>query len=71
MKSNLVMGMLSASLMSTIAAVPAEALTITTSANCTLAEAIDSANTNAAVGGCTAGAGRARAHRGGVGAGEP
>jgi predicted outer membrane repeat protein len=48
--------MLSASLLSILAAVPAKALTITTSANCTLAEAIDSANTNAAVGGCTAGA---------------
>jgi hypothetical protein len=52
---NLALGMLSASLMSALAAVPAEALTITTSVNCTLAEAIDSANTNAAVGGCTAG----------------
>ena len=56
MRSNLALGMLSASLMSALAAVPAEALTITTSANCTLAEAIDSANTNAAVGGCTTGA---------------
>lgn len=56
MRSNLALGMLSASLLSILAAVPAKALTITTSANCTLAEAIDSANTNAAVGGCTAGA---------------
>ena len=56
MKSNLVFGVLSASLMSALAAVPAEALTITTSAICTLAEAIESANTNAAVGGCTTGA---------------
>ena len=53
---NLALGMLSASLLSCIAAAPASAVTITTSAACTLAEAIDSANTNAAVGGCTAGA---------------
>ena len=56
MRSNLALGMLSASLLSILAAVPAKALTITTSAACTLAEAIDSANTNAAVGGCTTGA---------------
>jgi predicted outer membrane repeat protein len=48
--------MLSASLLSCLAAVPASAVTITTGAGCTLAQAIDSANTNAAVGGCTAGA---------------
>lgn len=53
---NLALGMLSASLMSILATVPAEALTITTGATCTLAEAIESANTNAAVGGCAAGA---------------
>lgn len=51
-----VLGMLSASLMSALAAIPAEAVTITTSATCTLVEAIESANTNAAVGGCAAGA---------------
>lgn len=56
MRSNLALGVLSASLFSILAAVPAKALTITTSANCTLAEAIESANTNAAVGGCAAGA---------------
>lgn len=55
MRSNLALGMLSASLC-LLAAVPAKALTITTNATCTLAEAIESANTNAAVGGCTAGA---------------
>jgi hypothetical protein len=48
--------MLSASLFTAAAAIPAAAATITTSASCTLAEAIESANTNAAVGGCTAGA---------------
>jgi hypothetical protein len=53
---NLALGMLSASLLSCIAAIPAGALTITTSVTCTLAEAIESANTNTAVGGCTTGA---------------
>jgi predicted outer membrane repeat protein len=53
---NLALGILSASLMSALAAIPAAALTITTSAGCTLAEAIESANTNTAVGGCTTGA---------------
>ena len=53
---NLALGALSASLLSILAGAPAAALTITTSANCTLAEAITSANTNAAFGGCTAGA---------------
>jgi predicted outer membrane repeat protein len=53
---HLAFGALTASLLSILAAIPAKALTITTSANCTLAEAIESANTNAAFGGCTTGA---------------
>ena len=52
----LTLGVLSASLLSCLAAVPASAVTITTGAGCTLTQAIDSANTNAAVGGCAAGA---------------
>ncbi|HEV8390229.1 MAG TPA: hypothetical protein VGQ35_10320, partial [Dongiaceae bacterium] len=54
--SSISLGMLSASLLLTTAIVPAKAATISTSGTCSLAQAIDAANTNAAVGGCAAGA---------------
>src|SRR5512147_520699 len=54
--SSIPLGMLSASLLLTTAIVPASAATITTSITCSLAQAIDAANSNAAVGGCAAGA---------------
>jgi predicted outer membrane repeat protein len=54
--SILAFGMLSASLLPCLVALPAKAATITTGAACSLAQAIESANTNAAVGGCAAGA---------------
>ena len=47
---------LAISLGATVVATPSpEAATISTSANCSLVEAIESANTNVAVGGCPAG----------------
>ena len=48
--------MLSASLLLTTAIVPAKAAIISTGAACSLVQAIEAANTNAAVGGCPAGA---------------
>ena len=41
----------------TIAFLPADAATISTGAACSLVQAVESANTNAAIGGCNAGAG--------------
>jgi predicted outer membrane repeat protein len=49
-------GLLSASLLLLAIALPAKAATISTGAACSLVQAIESANTNAAVGGCAAGA---------------
>ena len=50
------LGLLSASLLLFTIALPADAATISTGAACSLVQAIESDNTNAAVGGCTAGA---------------
>jgi len=50
------LGLLSASLLLFTVALPADAATISTGAACSLVQAIESANTNAAVGGCTVGA---------------
>ncbi len=49
-------GMLPASLLLFTIALPADAATISTGAACSLVQAIESANTNAAIGGCAAGA---------------
>jgi hypothetical protein len=50
------LGLLSASLLLFTVALLADAATISTGAPCSLVQAIESANTNAAVGACTAGA---------------
>src|SRR5262245_29409802 len=54
--SSISLSVLSASLLSTTAIVPAKAATISTGTTCSLVQAIEAANTNTAVGGCAAGA---------------